>query len=183
MYDEEFYRKYEKYVCESTVRKNHDWVFGILPDAFKNVIDLGCGKSREFNRFFLTDSYIGVDKSEPNFMDYRKMDFGEFPKFTAFVSLFSTEITAPPQDNYSLYNKIFSLPHVTHGLVSGFYYTNSYDCTQVDECCGRSFQTIDPIHSAKTHWDKFTERRIYMHTPSKLFGSNVIEVWKLFEKC
>lgn len=194
-YSNEFYNLYINYLKEPTVRSAHDWIFNILLSdrAFQNVIDLGCGQHCEFLTYFQPCSYVGIDlnidESDDEISliraDYRKLSVQKLQQFqeTAFVSLFSSEITAPPDINYShLYNKLFRYcPNIQSGLVSGFYYLNKLNENPVGEAGGIiSYQTLEPLHAINA--TLFSERRIIMPVPSKLFGSDVYEVWKFFKK-
>ena len=94
---------------------------------------MGCALG-EFYNYTNPEKYVGIDinvlpdgKRKILQGDYRKVEnFGELLKDynpTAFVSLFSTEITAPAVENHTLYEKIFQeVSSIQSGLVSGFYY-------------------------------------------------------------
>ena len=98
----------------------------------------------------------------------------------AFISLFSVECCQLATIKYDLYNRIFSeFPTIGYGLVGGFFYQSKRDQESVSET-GEiiSYQTIeDPSLYIS---NLFTELRIHLHTPSKMFGQDVIEVWKFF---
>lgn len=197
-YGDEFYLQYEAYLKEDSVRKAHDWVFSLLSDDFEQVVDLGCGKSMEFYFNAFSRRYIGIDKNvDPNLHhswrgNYRDIDalnaavdrgVGEqyyLPR--AFVSLFSTEITAPAEENYSFYNLLFTtFPTFRSGLVSGFYYSKRKYQSLVSEPGGvYSFQTLESMEQVKSKI--FSEKRIILPVPSKMFGDDVYEVWKIFER-
>jgi hypothetical protein len=193
-YDEVFYEKYEAYLNEPAVRKAHDWVFSIarLNPAFQRVIDLGCGQSREFMRWFCPSKYVGIDLAAPAAdvrEDYRHLvnllavqKYPALESWSAFVSLFSCEITGHFTDNYKLYNSLFVLRGETQaGLVSGFFYANHKEFTEVEEVGGiTSYQTIEEIDDEPSAF--FTEKRIILPVPSDMFGDDVFEVWKLFER-
>lgn len=96
------------------------------------------------------------------------------------TSLFSVEITDISDNNYALYQRIFrELPTVRFLVASGFYYTDKWTQTAVEEPGGlTSFQSIDLLLPEPEDED-FQEYRVYLSAPSKLFGPNVVEVWKL----
>lgn len=193
-YDENFYEAYEAYLHEPMVREAHDWVFSIVRrnSAFQRVIDLGCGQSREFMKWFCPSKYVGIDLVAPAAEvreDYRRImsaladqKYPALESWDAFVSLFSCEITAPCGENYTLYNRLFALrPETKAGLVSGFFYANEPTSATVAEAGGlTSFQTLEPIEEVSSAY--FTEKRITLPVPSKMFGDDVFEVWKIFER-
>lgn len=192
-YDSEFYKAYEDYLLEPTVRKQHDWVFYLLGPDFRNVVDLGCGQSNEFRRFAipLGSKYVGIDTNANSFQGNLVADYREprtlwevmyKRKPTAFVSLFSSEITAPACVNCLLYNDLFeNFPKLQSGLVSGFYYADKKNVNPVKEA-GEiiSYQTLEGIEDVARLG--YSEKRIILPVPSKLFGPHVVEVWKIFER-
>lgn len=188
-YDDNFYRVYARFLEEPIVRQSHDWVFAIAKQnpCFQNVVDLGCGKSHEFEVFVQPENYFGMDLiAGGDFttkVDYRRIDYREWSsvwKFTAtaFVSLFSSEPDGPREHNYALYQRIFDqLPDVKVGLVSGFYYADCKTESVIEETGDiRSYQTLESPEDVKSPY--ILERRIVMHVPSKMFGDQVYEVWK-----
>ena len=193
-YDPDFYNAYKAYLNESTVRKAHGFVFKLAltnPD-FQNVLDFGCGM---FNEFFVhanPQRYIGIDVNVPTESgekrliqaDYRNMPLTDLTCHspTAFVSLFSTEITAPADENYTFYEKIFrELPTVNSGLVGGFYYVSKKHQNPIKETGGVvSYQTLDNIEDVRS--DVFDEKRLTLAVPNQMFGQDVYEVWKFLER-
>lgn len=191
-YDENFYRIYSEYLRESIVRKHHDHVFTLfaallLPDS-PRVIDLGCG----LGEYTMYDSrhaaYAGIDLNNTGRIDhfiqadYTALDFGHLLPFSpnAFISLFSIECCHPVEKKYDFYNQLFSVfPTIRCGIAGGFFYESRRGKETVSET-GEiiSYQTIeDPsLHISGL----FTELRIHLHTPSQMFGNDVVEVWKLF---
>jgi len=191
-YDENFYRIYRRYLEESTVRRSHDHVFTLFasllfPDR-PRVIDLGCGIGEYALYDVYHTEYVGVDLNNTGEVkkfieaDYMALGFGRSVPFlpNAFISSFSIECCHGVEQKYNFYNRVFSLfPTVHCGLVGGFFYESKRDNDVVSETGGiESHQTIeDPsLHIS----DLFTELRIHLRTPSKMFGADVIEVWKLF---
>ena len=199
-YDKSFYEKYADYLKEETVRKSHDVAFeqfrriasGIVSESL-TILDLGCGlgeycKYGEYGELFR--SYVGVDKNDYSggkfrliIEDYHDLDkvkaecFDHYPR-TAFVSLFSVECFHNAQEKYWFYERIFDVfPTIKFGLVSGFFYESKRSQETVGETGGIiSYQTIeDPLLYIS---DVFIESRMYLKTPSKMFGDDVIEVWK-----
>ena len=195
-YDKDFYKAYNSYLDEPTVRTAHDWIFRIasLNPDFNNVVDFGCG---QFNEFFVhgrPERYVGLDISASSQDDKRKIIQADYRNAknlaelirpetpTAFVSLFSTEITASFKDNYSLYERIFrDIPTIRSGLVSGFYYVSKKNQNPVGETGSiQSYQTLEDIEN--THSDTFEEKRIILPVPSKMFGKDVFEIWKFLQR-
>jgi len=191
-YDNNFYNAYEEYLKEPTVRAAHDWIFSIVSTkfSFHNVVDLGCGRSQEFYHFCKPRYYLGVDENieetEPQFKySLLKRNYRNHVRWNmipAFVSLFSCEITAPYTENYIYYNSLFSNnPDIQIGLVSGFYYENKRGQNPIGETGDiLSYQTLENIGDCLRVG--FTEKRILLPVPSKMFGPDVIEVWKIFER-
>ncbi len=195
-YDQNFYQAYKSYLIESTVRKAHDWIFRIASENsdFKNVIDFGCGEFNEFLVYGKPEKYIGIDINGSSQNTERKVIPADYRNTTnlakliqpnaptAFVSLFSTEITAPFKDNYSFYERVFrEIPTIHSGLVSGFYYVSKKGYNPIGETGGiKSYQTLENIE--EVHSDIFEEKRIILPVPSKMFGQDVFEIWKFFEK-
>jgi hypothetical protein len=197
-YDEAFYALYADYLREYAVRSAHDWVLGLVRDTvpFRNVVDFGCGKHREYLEYAHPTYYFGVDvnaesdyRDDSDFTDveradYRTMDLTSLSTWsTAFVSLFSTEITAPWWENYEFYNRVFKeCPQIHAGLVSGFYYEDRKHEQPIREAGNlTSWQTLEAIHEPN-RLNRYTEKRIILPVPSSLFGPDVFEVWKLFER-
>ena len=191
-YDESFYRRYREYLEEPVVRRNHDHIFKlfanlVLPEKLK-VMDLGCGIG-EYHIYDLRHSaYIGVDRKDtgniPNFVeaDYTAPDFNRHLPFTpnAFLSSFSIECCYLASAKYTIYNKLFwAFPCIRYGLAGGFFYESKRNQETVLETGDIvSYQTIeDPsLYISET----FTELRAHLRTPSKMFGEDVVEVWKFF---
>jgi hypothetical protein len=161
---------------------------------FQNVVDFGCGRFKEFLVYAKPEEYTGIDINiSQDYLnpicfikaDYRKIKkFSDFisPNITSFVSLFSTEITAPREDNYKFYERIFNeLPSIQLGLVSGFYYSGRKNQNPIVETGGVvSFQTLDNVEDVTS--DIFTEKRVILPVPSEMFGKDVFEVWKFFAR-
>jgi hypothetical protein len=202
-YDIEFFAQYAKYLKEPIVRHNHNQVFRWFynmseplvrvagtPKFFNHsVIDLGCGLN-EFGQYGISSYYVGVDlapsRIDNTFMhvqaDYTKDEnlWSKLPyKPNTFVSLFSAECCLNVQDRYALYRRLFANPDIKCGLSSGFYYKSKRHEETVGETGGiQSFQTIDDIGSDVVL--DVQEVRLIMETPSKMFGPDVVEVWKVF---
>jgi hypothetical protein len=201
-YDGDFYKDYERYLLEPDVRKAHWFPLSAAKQesAFDDVVDLGCG-CREFQRYVEPWRYIGVDAVHPDAdikSDYRhRSTVNEIVDFCAdrdtlhrlcpraFVSLFSSEITACEEVNYALYRRLFKdISSIRQALVSGFYYDHLKTRRIVEEIPGLfSYQSLDPIETSieRAH-GCFTEKRIVIPCPSKMFGEGVVEVWKFFER-
>jgi hypothetical protein len=196
-YDDNFYNAYKAYLIEPAVRKAHNHIFEIanLDKNFKDVVDFGCGAFNEFFVYVKPLEYVGLDVNvSPEEGESRRLIPADYRKSedlisiiqpnwpTAFVSLFSTEITAPHAENYALYEKIFNqLPTIKAGLVSGFYYENRKNQNPVGEAGElMSYQTLESIEDVKSK--VFEEERIILPVPSNMFGADVFEVWKFFAR-
>jgi len=200
-YNGEFYRAYALYLKEPSVRKAHDRVFAMAKanSSFRKIVDLGCGLN-EFHRYVPTPGYVGIDLNapalaepplaEPYFKlvkgDYRDLSLikeqlrGRHPQ--AFISLFSTEITAPAKENTLFYEQLFqAIPTLQCALVSGFYYANRKQQNPVIEA-GEivSYQTLDSIEDHLS--PVFDQFWITLPVPSTMFGDNVVEVWRFLER-
>lgn len=194
-YDTEFYQMYREYLQEKTVRANHYKIFKYFRmfthSTSLRVVDMGCGLG-EYSQYGHYAEYVGVDVNDAgqvgNFVcaDYHDLTLADLSQFacvpTAFVSLFSIECFHSAKEKYALYRKIFNnIPSLKYGLVGGFFYESKRDLETVGEA-GEiiSYQTIeDP---SKYISDIFSEFRIHIHTPSKMFGDDVIEVWKILSR-
>ncbi|MDE1855161.1 MAG: class I SAM-dependent methyltransferase [Candidatus Micrarchaeota archaeon] len=190
-YSSDFYRMYADYLREGLVRKNHDNIFAGFGRFTQQeplyVVDLGCGLG-EYELHGHYAGYTGIDLNNAtsrkrNFVqaDYTKLDFFERLPFkpNAFVSLFSTELMLNAKDKYAFYERIFTdVASIQYGLVSGFIYENRADLEKVVEPGGVvSYQSIE--NPARHTSGAFAEARIYKRTPSKMFGGDVVEVWKM----
>ena len=205
-YDNEFYNLYASYLEEPIVRANHQKAFEIFESYLwryedYTYLDLGCGLS-EIRKYWLNgagyDEYVGVDREaivDPKsanspyrriVQDYLDLDLlisnlnGFVP--STVVSLFSVEACYPANFKYEFYHKVFAaFPEVERALVSGFYYDSKRDQETVEEAGGLvSYQTIESMYDYSSA--VFDEVRIQMKTPSKLFGPDVVEVWKILTR-
>lgn len=189
-YDKGFYRKYKVYLQEASVRASHDLVFEyfrrFVCPAELLVADLGCGLGEYACYGHYTD-YAGIDLNHVgrvrNFVrgNYHDLSWVSRLPFvpTAFVSSFSIECFHSTRDKYALYERIFAeVPSIRFGLAGGFFYESRRDLEKVSEAGKNvSYQTIeDPGLQIS---EAFSEFRIHMRTPSKMFGEDVIEVWKI----
>jgi hypothetical protein len=191
-YDAKFYKAYSDFLKDRSVRKAHEFVLMIVATQadFSDVIDLGCGQCQEFRRYGGCAYYKGIDLNAEDHLGIVKGNYRDWltlrreisKKQKSFVSLFSSEITAPYQENYKLYSFIFkTFPHIKYGLVSGFYYKSRKHQNPILETGSITrYQTLESIEDCKRV--DFTERRIILPVPSKMFGKDVIEVWKFFER-
>ncbi|EET90464.1 MAG: hypothetical protein LVQ97_02980 [Candidatus Micrarchaeales archaeon] len=189
-YTKGFYDMYRDYLVEPQVRANHDLMFGIFerlaPQSGFLVMDLGCGLG-EYSRYGHYSKYVGIDSNDTgavkNFIkaDYASQDVAKMVPYkpNAFVSLFSIEACYPANDVYELYERLFKENNsIMYGLTSGFFYMSRMDKETVGETGGiKSYQTIENQSERMTNG--FVELRTYMETPSKMFGEDVVEVWKI----
>ena len=187
-YDDTFYTRYQAYLNEPTVRRNHDRALDFFADFMppeRKVVDLGCGTG-EYRQFGAYAEYVGIDKvpgpAVDTACDY-ECDLPELPfEPNVFVSLFSIEACMPESTRRYLYASLFrQLPLVQSAITSGFYYEDKAREEAVRETGGlTSYQSILRLHEFES--EIYDETHLIMRTPSKMFGDNVIEVWKLLEK-
>ncbi len=198
-YDKKFFESYRRYLAEESVRQSHDLVFRNFARFVKEhqnnsemlwVVDLGCGLC-EYDVYDRCHwGYVGIDR-EPRTRatnvlkaDYTAFEFMDRLPFeaNAFTSLFSIECCYPPARRYELYHQIFKkIPSIRFGLSGGFYYESRRHQQTVREAGGNiSHQTIEN----PTQWVSryFSEERFKIHTPSKMFGPDVVEIWKFFAR-
>lgn len=199
-YNSEYFSKYQKYLDEDVVRNQHDMIFDMFQTFAQpeRVLDLGCGGCCEYELYGNYVEYIGVEieKSivdqlkeidikifnlnyrDENFLNeiYSKHDL----LADTFISLFSSELTAHHSDNIKLYEKLFS-SGFQHGLVSGIYYKNKKDINPVLEVGDiYSWQTLGSVENYDSN--VYSTVLIQLPVPSKMFGDDVIEVWKMMRK-
>lgn len=190
---DDFWQQYEEFVAQNAYR--HRKIIDGLLDSWstrwnlrnmRQYLDLGCGRAKEATQLF-GPPFVDVDndpKAMPTLvLDYRK-DFQRIEalkkKFYFFTSLFSTECTASQVDNVLFYEQLFkTFRSLKFGIVSGFYYRSKEDQVIVKETGGlESFQSIGRLANSEI----YAEYRLESEAPSKLFGPDVIEVWKLLVK-
>lgn len=198
-YNEEFFKQYSQYLDEPIVRKSHDFALRMFSPFVKKkdiIADIGCGQCCEyynFGPFGNYKNYIGFDLDpivDP-FINTIKCDYRD-PSFVGllndnnvniFVSLFSTEITADYETNCNYYSKIINDTKIKAGLVAGFYYHNKQDENPITETGDiKSWQTLENIKPINELMAGIKETRITMPVPSKMFGDDVIEIWRIFER-
>lgn len=194
-YDGDFYEAYERYLHEPRVRIQHDRMFEmwatVQGSLTNRVIDLGCGRSNEYLRFGPSvECYQGFDVHEgPQSMvaDYRDRGFVDLVHGLdwtpdVFVSMFSTECTAPWRENVELYERLFrEFPTIQAGLVTGFYYARRRGENPVEETGGIvSWQTLEPIERMRS--DVYRGIRVVAEVPSEMFGDDVVEVWRMLTR-
>lgn len=195
--NKDFWEQYKKYVDES-LYVHKKICFSLLSFCdlstyhftYSNLLDFGCGKCQEARLTIAPKQYFGIDELfEPSEVvvgakiNYRK-EFDLIKKHITFdpnifSSLFSIEPTATTLENRILYEKIFhEFPNIKCGVVSGFYYGNMRHQKSVAEKGGIiSYQSIDDLADIKS--EVYDEIRMIVPNPSKMFGKDVIEVWKL----
>lgn len=205
-YDKGFYEAYRKYLDEPATRARHEQILNMLGlRQAKNIIDLGCGLSEVSQFMHPNQGYVGLDLNAEHIKklaedgrhllfrrpvprtiarDYRDLaevlETAYVVDANAFVSLFSSEITAPAEQNYRLYTGLMKSDQFKFGIVSGFYYSDKRGIQPVRETGDVvSFQTLENAEDADN--DVFGEIRVITHAPSAMFGPNVYEVWKRFD--
>jgi len=196
-YNQEFFDEYKNYLQEPTVRNVHDLMLQTFSDSFPkwkypfNIIDFGCGQCCEYLNYGQFSGYAGLDLNPPLHPGCFKADYtrmhGEDMKwfapyaFHGFVSLFSTECCLTRIGKYEFYRKVFRETDVQMGLVAGFYYKSRIQQEKVEETGGIvSFQSTEDQRDFMC--PEFIEYRTYIDVPSKMFGPDVVEVWKLLIK-
>jgi hypothetical protein len=195
-YDAAFDQKYRTYLLEPTVRRAHNYIFDLFHRFARqprpHVIDLGCGTC-ELRTFDIPyASYKGFDNRDTGnpdvvIADYLALTGDEIVEKAGFhpnifASLFSIEPVLEDKHRYSLYERLFrDIPSLHYGVVSGFIYKNrSYYYSVVEEGGIVSYQTREfQMDFMNPH---FTEFRTYIEVPSEMFGKDVVEVWKFFQR-
>lgn len=201
-YNKEFFERYLKYLKEPVVRAAHNYMFGLFGKIVQSrgyeeldVVDLGCGACEYFD-YGVRENYVGMDiepqkwddcdtfagdyktMSGPVLYDLVKKNYKFEPN--AFVSLFSTEVCLSVDEKYKLYDRMFGglVNNMNYGLVSGFYYKGKEDQEIVEETGGLvSYQSIED--QKKYYSSLYVELRTCIEVPSKMFGEDVMEVWKI----
>lgn len=186
--DDEFWLRYEGFVKESFDR--HEKAIFCLLDSMRpvhsQVVDLGCGRVKESARFF--SNVVLTDKEPSDGCDF-KLDYMDSEALESLlnevnpagvVSFFSIELTHLPRVNERLYGEIFrTCKSVEWILSAGIYYAHKPISPTVYEAGGLlSWQSIGPVLNTET----FTETRLLVPAPSKLFGPYPVEVWRLLER-
>lgn len=194
----DFWAEYAGYVKDSFQR--HADTFRQAMDtgwSWKSILDFGCGRVMEGGKLaaYFGSGYMGVDVDpdpETKF-SYLKANYrteldriatecsgGHWFVPDLVLSLFSIEPTGDSRSNNYLYHRIFeTFPHIDGIVSAGFFYESKSHAISVTEAGGlESFQTIGPLASTTL----FSERRILERGPSKLFGPDVIEVWRILSR-
>jgi len=195
--NEEFWREYKEYRLETN--KYHCIFFNsFFPEKFYyNVLDLGCGREPLIKYYRVNpDFYTGVDKYTDEFgfkYDYIEESektywLGNGLKIDTVVSLFSSELIIHPFERIKFYEDLFnkigkkgSFLGLRNILVSGFYYENQKhdeECLVDDGLAGSSWSSLPILRKS----DIFDEKVISMRVPSKMFGVDVVEVWRLMSR-
>jgi len=174
------YQKYGSYSDYLGIDRDH----GESSDSFMTMDyrDERAWNSRVFQQETLDEWSARVSPDFMTDIDIAVMQAHRIKQADVFVSLFSTEITAPHRKNQRLYEVLFAnLPEMRFGLVSGFYYWNKRHLNPVKEAGDVvSFQTLDPPEAMASEW--YSEQRFTVACPSKMFGPDVYEVWRVLER-
>lgn len=187
--DERFWDSYGEFLEESKER-HIDVISTLLPlNNNQSIVDLGCGQYASAADLIPHNDYMGIDQFNPgkrsskdsfNFIQANYRNFQLKSSFDGFVSLFSAEVTAPEQENRSMYHQIFKNTNASWGLVSGFYYRSKMDQEVVEETGGiKSYQTLPWLPPFST---AYSTKQICVSAPSKMFGPDVVEVWRLMTR-
>ncbi len=185
---EDFWQAYEQYanetykchieiinLCVKIISDNRGYNFRY----FKNLIDIGCGKTQMGKNLLSAkyDKYIGIDSmnfGQEIVKDYKEYDFKNHKSQydDLAISLFSTECCLKEEEQNDLYSKLLSNGFVL--IVAGFYYEGKENQEIIEENFElKSYQT----HPLKKLFKN--ETRIIKKVPSNLFGTDVIEVWRV----
>lgn len=185
-----FWAAYQEY-ADASAPKHRAAARALLPNAtfVPQVLDLGCGETQIARSLWHPENYIGLDLHATR-ADH-KADITDFEQVRPFlmqqetrlvVSLFALDVILPDPDTYI--NQIFSAAStVGYVLTSGFYYTdrrheNPTEERLPDGTALTSYQTLAPPKPL----EYATQQQLHFPNPSKLFGPNVIEVWRLFTR-
>lgn len=206
-YTEQFFQSYRDYLQEPTVVARHRFAINALiglDDDSRIVVDVGCGLGEYLlhqRSYKPKDRYWGLDKCAAYLRTYpdgrriapvditnihdvdtvlRTIVSADF-RFNTLISLFALELLQDAEKNQQWYEHTFmAYPHLNQILVSGIYYESKCDQEIVQEACGPSYQSIAPIHTRKSQY--YYESRLTLPVPSKMFGQDVYEVWKLLDR-
>lgn len=189
-YNQDFFEQYKNYLLEPVVRNAHNWMFHIFetvwPSYPLNIIDFGCGQCCEYRQYGHPENWFGFDLNPPDEPNTHKCDYRTFTDIKVpfpiygFVSLFSTECCLDKWEKYSFYDKIFYQYPIKAALVSGFYYENKIKEEWVHETGGiASWQSIEDQKLWVCSETQYIELRTHIRVPSKMFGEDVVEVWKI----
>lgn len=153
-------------------------------ESYCDVLDLGCGRLR-FGKRFCWGHYTGVDLDPQAGSGLQAFIQGDFNTFnyeaffskrdkTLAVSLFATELyCAQPT---KLYRKILDAGAVAI-VAAGVRYGGTKVDDPVGEPGARVWQTsLEQFHP------ELDETIITKHVPSKMFGQNVWEVWRVIKR-
>lgn len=190
--NDDFWARYHDYAEDSS--EAHLTAFYAVYSATNpygkgSAFDIGCGVVQLMRKVLHNKTYVGFDQhayeSRPDLVqvDYttdagRKTiaDFARVLEPDVIVSAFSTEIMLPERDRLELYDWLLTLaPQV---VASGFYYDD-------DRRERERVQETHDLWSYQTLLDtplQPYERRFVQRNPSKLFGPDVVEVWRGFAR-
>lgn len=193
--EDEFWQKYRVYFRETL--NDHKSILGHFPalkpssgfSVVENVLDLGCGKLFSARELLSPRFYVGVDEivdpvETSDFRlvrgNYRDIELLNSIRFHPWVitSLFSSELGASPEENDKFYKQLLdTFQYSAYVLVSGFYYSDRRDLPIVKEAEGLvSHQSIGDLST------DLDEVRVLKRVPSKMFGADVVEVWRLLSR-
>jgi hypothetical protein len=195
--NDHFYELYTGYLAEERVRKVHDAVLqaAMLHPALQRVVDLGCGQGNEFFHYGKPALYVGLDQNAAPIHEARrirlKADYRDVNvikeivgqhALTAAVSLFSTELTWPPKANHIYYEGLFRQTTIQAVFVAGGYAEHAEGEETILEAGNLvSYQTFGGFEGLSPT-SLFDETRICIACPSKMFGEDIIEVYRLLQR-
>lgn len=187
-----YYDQYKEYLREDNVRQAHNNIFAyferFIDTCFPYVVDLGCGTQEFYEYGCFRGEYFGIDKdyiednSNAVIGDYLEKKISDYCPFQpdAFISLFSSELYLPAHERYDFYERIFrENPTIEVGLTAGCYYKGYEDSAYyIENNNSIIHQTIEDQKYFRRNL--FDEWRTHIDVPSKMFGQDVVEVWKIF---
>lgn len=197
MYDNDWWLDYALWRDET--KQAHTELLNLLWRMPYNhaTVDLGCGKLM-MGRDVTPYNYVGVDidphpmmevyswkdlreeavhektavvKQPMESIDWEEVVAALAPRPVSVISLFAAELyLAEPE---KLYERAF-MAGVSQILSVGVRYPSAHVSSPVGEPGAYVWQT-SCAETSQTHWD---EMRVTKHVPSKMFGPDVVEVWR-----
>lgn len=204
-YTPEWYRDYFIELQREPIRKIHDDVFKVYKSLHRDLflrpletVDLGSATC-EFGLYAGgVMNYAGLDLNRmpaiPEIDHLRRFicDFTQpWPMLgfmpNSFVSLFASELILSFEEREKLYRRILrDYPTIKTGLVAGLYYQGHEDKEVYSEPIysegkptGEHFAVRQTIQRPLNH-PGIMELRIETYPSYRMFGTNCVEVWRIF---